>query len=56
MVKELNGVSEGIINTVSPGIYEVTVVGWKEGKKTKASKAVEVQAGGRTSAEFILTL
>jgi hypothetical protein len=53
-VKELDGVSEGIINTVSPGRYEVTVIGKKGEKESKASKVVEVQAGAMTSAEFTL--
>ena len=53
-VKELDGVSEGIINTVAPGRYEVTVIGTKGGKESKASKVIEVQAGAMTSAEFNL--
>lgn len=53
-VKELIGVTEGIINTVSPGRYEVTVIGRKDGKDSKANKVIEVQAGEMTSAEFTL--
>ncbi|MDQ3130704.1 MAG: SLATT domain-containing protein [Acidobacteriota bacterium] len=54
-VKELNGVSEGIINTVAPGHYEVTVIGKKDGKEHKASKVIEVQAGTLVRAEFTLS-
>lgn len=54
-VKELDGVSEGIINTVSPGRYEIAVIGKKGEKESKANKVIEVQAGAMTSAEFDLT-
>jgi len=56
LVRELDGVSEGIINTISPGRYEITVIGIKDGKETKASKVVEVQAGAMASAEFSLSI
>ncbi len=55
-VKELKGVSEGIINTVAPGSYEVSVIGKKAGKETKANKVIEVQAGTMASAEFTLSM
>lgn len=53
-VKELDGVSEGIINTVSPGRYEITVIGKKGEKESKANKVIEVQAGEMALAEFTL--
>jgi hypothetical protein len=54
LVKELNGVSEGIINTVAPGRYEVTVIGKKDEKEIKANKVVEVQPGAIASVDFTL--
>lgn len=55
-VKELLGVSEGIINTVAPGRYELTIIGTKDGKESRVSRVVEVQAGAMASAEFTLTV
>lgn len=55
LVKELQGVSEGIINAVAPGRYEIAVIGRKAGKETRASKVVEVQPGAMTSADFTLS-
>lgn len=54
-VKELVGVSEGVINTVSPGQHEVMVIGKKGDKESKANKVVEVQAGQPALAEFTLS-
>ncbi|CAN5822918.1 hypothetical protein BH20ACI4_BH20ACI4_03490 [soil metagenome] len=54
-VKELEGVNETVINTVAPGRYEVSVIGKKAGKETKANKVIEVQAGAMASAEFTLS-
>lgn len=53
-VKELVGVTEGIINTVSPGQYEVAVSGRKDGQESKANQIIEVQAGATATAEFTL--
>lgn len=53
-IKELEGVSEAVINTVAPGQYEVAIIGKKDGKESKANKVVEVQAGQMASAEFVL--
>ena len=55
-VKDLVGVTEGVINTVSPGRYEVAVTGMKNGKESKANKVIEVQAGEMALAEFTLIL
>ncbi len=54
LVKQLDGVSEGIINNITCGRYEIMVVGKKDGKETKANKVIEVQAGAMASAEFAL--
>lgn len=54
-VKHLEGVSETVINTLAPGRYEITVIGTKNGKQSKANKIVEVQAGAMASAEFTLS-
>jgi len=53
-IKELVGITEGIINAISPGSYEVTVIGRKDGKESKASQVIEVQAGRTALAEFTL--
>ncbi|MCD9186225.1 MAG: SLATT domain-containing protein [Pyrinomonadaceae bacterium] len=54
-VKEFVGVSEGVINTVAPGSYELTAIGTKEGNETKDSRVIEVQAGTMAFAEFTLS-
>jgi hypothetical protein len=41
--KELVGVTEGLIEAVPPGQYEVTVIGKKGAKESKISRVVEVQ-------------
>lgn len=53
-IKQLDGVSEGIINNITCGSHEITVVGKKDGKQTKSNKIIEVQAGAMTTAEFNL--
>ena len=53
-VKQLEGVSEGIINNIASGRYEIMIIGKRDGKETKASRVVEVQAGVMTAVEFTL--
>ena len=55
LVKQLDGVSEGIINHLASGRYEIMVIGKKDGKETKVNKVVELQTGVMASAEFNLT-
>jgi hypothetical protein len=51
-VKQLKGVSEGVINDVGSGQHEVMVIGERAGKTSKETKVIEVRAGVLTSAEF----
>jgi hypothetical protein len=53
-IRELAGVSEGLIETVPPGRYEVTAVAKKNDKEYKDSKVVEVQPEAMTSVEITL--
>lgn len=53
-VKELVGVTEGLIDSVPPKQYEVTAVGRKGDKESKGSKVIEVQPNSVTSVEMSL--
>ncbi|OHB62830.1 MAG: hypothetical protein A2Y76_14670 [Planctomycetes bacterium RBG_13_60_9] len=53
-VKDLTATTEGLIDVVPPGHYEVTVVGLKKDQEYKASKVVEVQASLMASVEIKL--
>jgi SMODS and SLOG-associating 2TM effector domain 2 len=55
-VKELSGVSEGIIESVAPGYHEVIASGKrKNGKESKETRVVQVSANSICSAEFALS-
>ncbi len=53
-MKEMVGVTEGVLDSVPPGRYEITVIGRKGDRESKESRAVEVQAGLTASAEMTL--
>ncbi|HEX6289964.1 MAG TPA: SLATT domain-containing protein [Herpetosiphonaceae bacterium] len=53
-VKELVGVTEGIIDGVPPGRYEIVVVGKKGSAEPRAAKVVEVQADAMALVELAL--
>jgi hypothetical protein len=53
-VKELIGVTEGLIDTVPPKRYEVTAIGKKGNKESKGSKVIEVQPSSMASVEITL--
>jgi hypothetical protein len=53
-IKELIGVTEGLIEAVPPGRYEVTAVGKKDNKEYKQSKVIEVQPNVMASVEMTL--
>jgi len=53
-VKELVGVTEGLIDSVPPKQYEVTAIGRKGDKESKGSKVIEVQPNSVTSVEMTL--
>ena len=53
-VKELIGVTEGLIDSVPPKQYEVTAIGRKGDKESKSSKVIEVQPNSVTSVEMTL--
>lgn len=53
-VKELIGITEGLIDTVPPKRYEVTAIGKKGNKESKGSKVIEVQPNSMTSVEITL--
>ena len=55
-VKELIGVTEGLIDSVPPKRYEVTAIGRKDNKESKGSKVIEVQANSMTSVEITLPI
>ncbi len=55
LVKQLDGVSEGIINNIASGRYEIMVIGKKGERESKANKVIEVQASAMASAEFSLS-
>jgi len=44
-MKDLIGVTEGLLDAVPPGRYEITAIGVKGDNKVMESKVVEVQAG-----------
>lgn len=55
-IKELIGVTEGLIEAVPPGRYEVTAVGKKDNRECKDSKVIEVQPNAMASVEITLPL
>lgn len=52
--KELVGTTEGLIEAVPPGQYEVVAVGKKRGKVHKGSKVIEVQPNTIAAVELTL--
>jgi hypothetical protein len=53
-IKELIGVTEGLIEAVPPGRYEVRAVGKKDNRECKDSKVIQVQANAMASVEITL--
>ncbi|MBI4552389.1 MAG: SLATT domain-containing protein [Candidatus Latescibacteria bacterium] len=53
-VKEIVGVTEGILDRLPPGHYEITAISKKGDKEVKDSKVVEVQPNTMTSVDLTL--
>jgi len=52
--KELAGITEGLIDAVPPGMYEVEAIGKKGNKDGKDSKVIQVQPNATVSVELTL--
>ena len=53
-IKELVGVTEGVLDSVPPGRHEITAIGKKANKEFKESKVIEVQPAATASVEITL--
>ncbi len=54
LVKELVGISEGLIEAIPPRRYELTAVGTKGGREYTESKVIEVQPNAMVSVDITL--
>ena len=55
-IKELIGVTEGLIEAVPPGRYEITAVGKKDNKEYNESNVIEVQPNAMASVKITLPM